>query len=300
MEKQISRKPKIFILGANGMIGHKVYQTLSTQFDVYGSLRKLSLDSNINNIYNKDKLCLSLDLINFVDLQKYLDILNPDIVINACGVTIRRGAEENLKITYLTNSILPHLLDKWAGLNSKWVIHFSTDCVFSGKKGNYNEFDLPDAIDSYGHSKGIGESNLKNTLVLRGSYIGRELNNYTELLEWLISNNNKTIFGYSNVIYSGLTTIRIAKYLNFIINHHYGITGLFNVSSNPISKFDLLTLLIKKFQLNIRVENNNEYYSNKNLISDKFFALISKDQPDWNDLSDELVLDSNFNIKIYK
>ena len=122
---------------------------------------------------------------------------------------------------------------------------------------------------------------MKNTLVLRGSYIGRELANHTELLEWLISKNYTTISGFSNVIYSGISTVRIAKYLQILIEQNYGITGLYNVSSFPISKFDLLNILINKFNLKINIVRDTTYYSNKNLVSEKFFSLICKKQPNW-------------------
>jgi len=202
---------KILILGADGMIGHKMAQSLS-HFDLYLNSRS---HSNYLQEHFPNSTLSNFDFLN-QNIEDLIDKISPDYVINAVGITIRRGASDN-KETNLINSQLPKKIDFWCKENQKKQIHFSTDCVFSGDKGNYNDLDLPDAKDHYGKSKGEGEINSMSTLTIRSSMIGKEIYNKTELLEWVISNKNKNIKGFDNAIYSGVSTLWMSKTVNEII-----------------------------------------------------------------------------------
>lgn len=281
---------RILILGGNGMIGHKMYQIISkVNEDTWVTLRnKLSTYSS-SDIYNAEKVVDNIDLINFENLLNKLNIIKPDIIINACGITIRRGIEKIKSNSIILNSALPHFLNEWVSLNNKRLIHFSTDCVFSGKKGNYLDNDVKDTYDLYGSSKSMGEiSDSKFAITLRGSMIGRELENKTELLEWFLKQNNKSIRGFTEVIYSGITTVKMAEIVLRVINFFPNLTGIYNVSSKSISKFFLLKLCNESFDIKARIEKDNTYASNKNLISDNFFNEIALDQPNWVDLIEQL------------
>jgi dTDP-4-dehydrorhamnose reductase len=200
----------------------------------------------------------------------------------------------------LLNSDLPHKLDSWANLNSKKLIHFSTDCVFSGNRGNYLDNDFADAEDIYGKSKALGEVNSPNTLTIRCSMIGRELYNFTELFEWLKKNKNKKIEGYSKVFYSGITTVRMGKILNQILKKNLNLSGIYNISSTPISKFDLLVKLSNAFNLNVDIKQNKNNKSNKVLISEKFTEITGIYPPNWDDLISEFEEDCNKYKGLYK
>ena len=134
-----------------------------------------------------------------------MNYLKVDIIINAIGLTIRRNVYEIHSKSILINSVLPHVLNEWVISNDKRLIHFSTNCVFSGKDGFYNEESFVDSNDFYGRSKALGEIISSNTLTLRSSMIGRELENKTELLEWFLSNKNGK--------YSNLSEILVEEYL---------------------------------------------------------------------------------------
>ena len=180
---------RILILGIDGMIGHKIAQSLSIDHQIIGSSRKKLKPKDIGL-----KKCNLL----FHDFLKNdtLNLLNdtiPDLIINCAGITIRRGVNENEFNTELLNSKLPHILGDWVEVNEKKLIHFSSDCVFSGKKGNYLDESKPDAIDAYGLSKSKGEIKNNKTLIIRCSIIGREIFNHTELFEWLNSMKNQKI-----------------------------------------------------------------------------------------------------------
>jgi dTDP-4-dehydrorhamnose reductase len=187
---------RILILGGNGMIGHKMYQVLSNVYaDTWVLFRKKLDQINASEIFNKNKCIDNFDLIQFDKLHSLLNQLKPDIIINAAGITIRRGVNEILYKSIIINAALPHFLDNWAKINKKRLIHFSTDCVFSGKDGFYSEKSIPDADDIYGKTKAMGEINSTNSLTLRGSMIGRELENKTELLEWFLNQTNELTGG---------------------------------------------------------------------------------------------------------
>lgn len=293
---------RILILGGNGMIGHKVYQILSGSFeDIWVTLRNNYSTYEYSAIYNSSKVIDSIDLSDLKFLGEILDKLVPDVIINACGVTIRRGVGEYYSKSILLNSVLPHFLDEWVSKNNKRLIHFSTDCVFSGIKGSYVESDLTDAKDLYGKSKALGEViNSQNTLTLRGSMIGFELENKTELLEWAISKKNSTISGFANVFYSGITTIRMAYFVQMIINKFPHLSGIFHISSLPISKFELLKLINSSFSLSQEIEPKFDVVSNKVLVSNRIYDSMKLKQPSWEELILELKEDYLKNEFIYR
>ena len=287
---------KVLILGSDGMIGHKIAQSLNDECELILSSRKsISLDT----IGVKRGKILFHDLITD-NLDSMLKKIFPDLIINCAGITTRRGVKDNIQNTRLLNSDIPHKLDSWANLNSKKLIHFSTDCVFSGSRGNYLDNDISDANDTYGKTKAAGEVNSFNTLTIRCSMIGRELYNFTELFEWLVKNKNKNIDGYSKVFYSGITTVRMGKIISKIINEDINLTGIYNISSIPISKFELLHKLSNAFGLNVDITENKNIKSNKVLNSKKFAEITGIKTPDWDDLISEFVEDCGENKSLYK
>jgi len=286
---------RILILGADGMIGHKIAQSLE-DFELILASRK-SISSKSIGI-KKGEMVLHNLITDSLD--SLLDNITPDVIINCVGITTRRGVEENIAHTRLLNSDLPYKLNSWVNSNSRKLIHFSTDCVFSGSKGNYQDYDLPDAEDLYGTTKAAGEVDGSNTLTIRCSMIGRELYNFTELFEWLIKNKNKKIEGYSKVLYSGITTVRMGKILNQILKKNLNLSGIYNISSTPISKFDLLVKLSNAFNLNVEVKQNINNKSNKVLISEKFTEITGIYPPNWDDLIPEFKEDCEKYKSLYK
>ena len=284
---------KILILGADGMIGHKMAQSLS-QFDLYLNSRS---KSNYLQEYFPNSTLSNFDFLN-QNIEDLLEKTSPDYIINAVGITIRRGASDNHETKFL-NSQLPKKIDFWCEENQKKQIHFSTDCVFSGDKGNYNDLDLPDAKDDYGKSKGEGEINSNSTLTIRSSMIGREIYNKTELLEWVISNKNKNIKGFDNAIYSGVTTLWMSNTVIEIIKNYPDLCGIYNISSSPISKYELITKINTYFNLNIEIEKDYSYSSNKSLNSDRFFTKTNFKKPNWDEMLNDLYLYSEKNKNLY-
>ena len=271
------------------MVGHKLTQVLSNNYKVFGTSRK-----NCNSLKNFFPNASKFFQIDFLSEAFIIDInsIKPDVIINCIGITTRRINIQNQNTIEFINSKLPKVLSKYCENNDIKFIHFSTDCVFSGNRGNYNEQDLPDATDIYGSSKSKAEKLNPNSLIIRSSMIGREIYNKTEFLEWIISSKNTEISGYNQSFYSGVSTIWMSKTIDIILKDFNSLRGLYNVSSVPITKFELANLINNKFNLNITIKDSNQIKSNKVLISSKFVNETGILKPCWEDLIDELYEDS--------
>ena len=234
------------------------------------------------------------------NILDFLIKVNPDVIINAIGITIRRGSTKNISDTIYLNSLFPHQISGWALAFKKRLIHFSTDCVFSGDEGSYQEDTTPDALDYYGKTKGLGEINSKSSLTIRSSMIGPELYNKTELFEWIINNKEKEINGFSRVMYSGVTTVYMARLLADLIDNHKNLNGIYNVASKPISKFELLHLINDNFDLGLIINCDKTVISNKTLNASKIEKEIGLQSPSWDELIFELKKDYMNFIDLYK
>ena len=288
---------KILILGGDGMIGHKMVQVLSNfNHEIIVSIReqrdltKQSFSSQVNVFFN--------DFLK-ENVFTFLDRVNPDVIINAIGITIRRGVNDHVSNAIYINSYFPHQLANWAGIHNKRLIHFSTDCVFSGSEGSYSEDTNPNALDYYGKTKGLGEVFSKNSLTLRSSMIGPELFNKTELFEWVINNKEKEINGFSRVMYSGVTTVYMARLVADLIQNYKNLNGIYNLASNPISKFELLHLINSNFDLGLVINKDQNIVSNKTLDASKIENKLGVKSPSWNELIIELKKDYMHFIDLY-
>jgi dTDP-4-dehydrorhamnose reductase len=291
-------KKNILLLGSDGMIGHQIFLgLLKESFLIHAHFKKKK--SKHDFLKSKNTIFHFLE-ITHDNIEEFLVDINPDIIINAAGVTTRREKESNINQIKFTNSILPNILSSWSEKNGCRLIHFSTDCVFSGEKGNYKDSDKPDALDTYGKTKSLGEVSGANTLTLRSSMIGFELYNRTELLEWVLSNKNNTINGFSNVIYSGITTILMSKIVIKIIDKFPDLVGIYNISSVPISKYSLLKKINDIFDLNIKVESVESKPSDKSLDSSSFYNKTGIKIPEWDLMLKELKNSWLLNKDIYE
>lgn len=271
------------------MVGHKLTQVLSNNYKVFGTSRKNC--KSLKNFFPNASKFFQIDFLsdNFIS---DINSIKPDVIINCIGITTRRISIQNQNLIEFINSKLPKVLSKYCDNNDIKFIHFSTDCVFSGKRGNYNEQDRPDASDIYGLSKSKAEKLNPNSLIIRSSMIGREIYNKTEFLEWIISSKNTEISGYNQSFYSGVSTIWMSNTIEIILKNFNSLRGLYNVSSVPITKFKLANLINNKFNLNITIKESNQINSNKVLISSKFVNETGILKPSWEDLIDELYEDS--------
>ena len=246
---------KILIIGASGMIGNSLLTFFSKKSNhlIFATIR--SYDSfQAPHGSNNYQIFPNLDFEKKNDLENVFSKIVPDVVINCVGI-VKQSKEifNNHKVISL-NSLLPHYLQSLCAKYDCRFINIGTDCVFSGLSGgNYIEDDFPDSQDLYGRSKFLGEVYYGNTISLRTSLIGHEYKNTYGLLEWFLSQNGN-VEGYKNAIFSGLTVIELAKIIiNYIIPNNH-LRGLYHVSSQPISKYDLLLIIKNVYNTNINVK----------------------------------------------
>lgn len=250
---------KILIIGSKGMAGHMIKNYLESRnkYEVYSTFRKKE-----NEILNEKEF--DLDAFNTEKLREILNTVKPDFVINCIGI-LNQFAEENPDIAIYVNGYFPHLLDRLSKEYGYKLIHITTDCVFSGKKGNYTENDFRDADNYYGRSKAIGEVNNNRTLTFRTSIIGPDINEKgIGLFNWFIKQSGE-INGYSNVFWSGVTTLELAKAIE--TSFEQNISGIYHLTNNEkISKYDLLKLFAKYTGKEIKINKYEDYHSDKTLI----------------------------------
>ena len=275
-------KTKILILGISGMLGHTLFQCFlqNSAFTTYGTLR------NHQPIFDKQDSVKSfiypdIDAYCLDKIENLIITLKPDILINCIGIIKQLPSAKDPIPSITINALFPHQLAQLCQKDQTKLIHISTDCVFSGLKGNYTEQDNPDPVDLYGRTKLLGEVTYNNCLTLRTSIIGRELNSQNSLLEWFLSQQGKTVKGYDRAIYTGLTTPVLAQIIEKIILEHPTLTGLWHVSSNPITKYQLLNIINQTFNLGITIEKDETFICDRSLNSELFRHYTGFVPPTW-------------------
>jgi dTDP-4-dehydrorhamnose reductase len=282
---------KILIFGGGGMLGHKLVQNWREKFDVWTTLRGDFASVAEFNIFKKDKTIENVDVENAEKVAEVVEQIKPDVIVNAVGIIKQLDAAGDVIKSLNVNSIFPHRLRELAKNAGARLICISTDCVFSGKKGNYNEDDTPDAYDIYGKSKNLGEVVAENCLTVRTSIIGRELRTAHSLVEWFLSTRGKTIKGYKQAIFSGFPTIVFAEILADVIENHKDLSGLFHVSSEPIDKYGLLNLLKNAYGVDVEIEPSDEVQIDRSLDSTKFRNATSIKPPSWAEMIEKMASD---------
>jgi dTDP-4-dehydrorhamnose reductase len=283
----------ILILGGTGMLGHKLFQRLRNRYsETYCTIRG-SIDQPLLrsiDLFHVGGVIEHCDAGDFRMLENLLVKHRPRVVINCIGIVKHRAEAKQSVPSIAVNALLPHLLagvcDRWGGK----LIHFSTDCVFSGKCGSYQESDSTDAEDLYGRTKALGEIIDGTTLTLRTSIIGRELTHSDSLLQWFLRQGNKHISGYTRAMYSGVTTNYMARVVANLIEAPSIPSGLFQVTSDKISKFDLLCLLKEAYRLDV-ITPDPKFICDRSMKGDKFAKATGQICPAWPDLVAELAND---------
>ncbi|MCT7950028.1 SDR family oxidoreductase [Ancylothrix sp. C2] len=277
---------RVLILGGDGMLGHQLWKHFSRQpdrFDTRVTLRRDFQDYQNYQLFDPKCSYTGLDVRNFERIVEVFADFQPNTVINAVGIVKQRPTAKDSIISIEINALLPHRLALLCQAAGARLIHPSTDCVFSGKKGNYTEQDAPDPIDLYGRSKLMGEVNQPQALTLRTSIVGLELERKTGLMEWFL-NAPSPVKGFQNAMYNGLTTIEVSRLIERLITEFPQLHGLYQVASEPISKYDLLCLLKEKFGLATEIIPDTALKIDRTLDSSRFRKVTSYISPSWSSM----------------
>lgn len=272
----------ILIFGATGMLGHAVFRVLSSdkRLKVFGTIRSES-SKNLFPTALADNLISNIDIESDSCLKNAFKISQPDVVINCIGIIKQLSDAKDVLKTIPINTLLPHRLAELSKEFGSRLILVSTDCVFSGNKGNYLETDFPDCDDLYGRSKLLGEiADNDKVLTIRTSIIGPELRGGHSLVNWFLSQSGSAQ-GYKKAIFSGLPTNALADIILDCIIHWRNLHGLYHVSANPINKYELLRLISKTYGKHIDIIQNDKVQIDRSLNHHKFQKATKYQAQDW-------------------
>jgi dTDP-4-dehydrorhamnose reductase len=271
---------RVLVLGASGMLGNAILRLFCERHDwvVYGTLRVH--DSVLQELAPRAQI---LDGINADQPDSLISAFRqsrPQVVINCIGLVKQLASAQDPLEAIPINSILPHRLAQLCELMQARLIHISTDCVFSGIKGNYRESDFPDAQDLYGRSKLIGEVNCAHAITLRTSIIGPELHRNHGLISWLLSQQGQ-INGHINAIFSGLPSCELARVVRDFVIPNEDLSGIYNVVAEPISKYNLLQLVTQEYGKVLQIKPDDKININRSLDGTLFRQATGYIAPSW-------------------
>jgi dTDP-4-dehydrorhamnose reductase len=272
---------KVLILGGSGMLGHKLWQTFSARFDTYATFRRAPATYARLRIFDEARALGGVSAENFDSVVRAVAAVRPHAVVNCIGIVKQDAAAKDPLASITVNALFPHRLAQLTRAAGARLIHLSTDCVFSGRKGFYAEGDAPDAGDLYGRTKLLGEVEGENCLTVRTSMIGRELEGAHGLLEWFLSQEGGRVRGFRRAVFSGFTTRALGDVLARIVGEHTDLSGVRHVAAAPINKFDLLSLIKEVYGLAVEIEPDESFACDRSLDGSRFRAATGFDAPSW-------------------
>jgi dTDP-4-dehydrorhamnose reductase len=279
---------KILILGGDGMLGHRLLQSLRPRHDVRVTLRgELGAYADYR-LFDGTNAFDRIDARDTAALHAVLQRWHPDAVVNCVGIIKQRSEAHSAIPSLEINSLLPHRLAQECRQIGARLVHLSTDCVFSGERGNYTEEDREDCYDLYGRSKLLGEVSEPGCITLRTSIIGTELSRKASLIEWYLAQRGG-IRGFKRAIYSGFTTHEMSRIIERVLLQHPDLSGLWHVASEPISKYDLLCELTRLLsRADISIAADTAFVCDRSLNGKRFTAATGYHAPSWSDMLAEL------------
>ena len=275
---------RVLILGGTGMLGHEAILRFAPHFEVHASVR----DPELAAQYELPATLHAFDAYEPQALTELLDVVDPAVVLNCIGI-VKQLEDASRPLPAITlNSLFPHQLAAMCEHKGCRLIHVSTDCVFSGRLPlgqRYREEDEADARDLYGLTKLLGEVE-EPFLTVRTSIIGWELERASGLLAWFAGQEGKEVSGYRKAIFSGLTTRALSDVLVEVALSYPALAGVYHVAAEPIDKFELLTMIRERLDLDCTIRPVDEPVVNRALDPSRFRAAARIESPSWEEMLD--------------
>lgn len=276
---------KVMVLGVTGMLGSAVFRQFAAdqRYEVFGTLREAGGQRHFQDLLS-GRLIAGIDVLQSDAIVTALERVRPEVLINCVGLIKQLADAGDPLATLPINAMLPHRLARLCALSGTRLIHVSTDCVFSGKRGLYKESDVSDAEDLYGKSKFIGEVyDQPHAITLRTSIIGHELSSNHSLIDWFLSQTG-AVKGFSRALFSGLPTAELARVMRDLVVPARQLHGLYHISAAPIDKLALLRLVAKVYGWQGEIIPDDEVRIDRSLDSSRFRADTGYVPPAWPDL----------------
>lgn len=286
---------KVLILGAYGMLGHKLGQVLQPNFDVWATCRRPKT-FNVRGLVPPDRLIEGVTAEDITSVKRALDAVRPDAVINCIGVIKQQAAAKSPLPSIQINALFPHQAAALSAEAGARFIHFSTDCVFAGTKGMYAETDPSDATDLYGRTKFLGEVTAPGSVTIRSSILGPELENGLGLLAWFLNQKGREAKGFKKALYSGFTTLEMAHIVSRLLREWTALSGMWQIASAPINKFDLLTLINQTMNLGVTLQPDEIFACDRSLNGSRFAAETGYRSPQWPDMVRAMAADIGHSV----
>jgi dTDP-4-dehydrorhamnose reductase len=297
----MNKKKNILILGGTGMLGHLLlrYLSASPEYDVCATARSRSgMEKHFPDAQLLRFHADHVDANDFESVIRTFAAVQPDIVINCIGIIKQHPLAGDALAAITINALIPHRISLISRAAGARVIHISTDCVFNGNKGRYMEEDPSNAEDLYGRTKFLGEITDPHCVTLRTSIIGHEIKGKYGLIEWFLAQTEK-VRGFRRAVYSGFPTIELARIIRDYVLPNPELSGVYHVSSEPISKHDLLRLVAARYCKEIEIEPYNDFVKDRSLDSSIFRELTGYQPPSWDKLVEMMHADFVANHHFY-
>jgi dTDP-4-dehydrorhamnose reductase len=279
---------RILILGGDGMLGHALFRYLGKAHDVRATIRRDLASYNGLKLFSNNNTYSRVDARHFERILEVGNHFKPEAIINAIGIVKHRSDAKECLPSVEINALLPHRLVALCRTIGTRLIHMSTDCVFSGRKGQYTEDDPFDAEDLYGQTKFLGEVHAPPAVTLRSSIIGLELTRKSGLIEWFLD-QKIAIKGFRRAVFSGLTTAEMARVIERVLVSRHRLVGLWHVASTPITKYELLCKLGEILgRTDLRIEPDDEFVCDRSLDGRRFERETGYHAPGWDQMLTEL------------
>jgi dTDP-4-dehydrorhamnose reductase len=277
----------VLVLGSTGMLGSTMLRYFQScdRYKVLGTSRRIDVPESLKS--SGDLILRGVDVENPDILENILDKHRPAVVINCVGLVKQLDSSADPLQAMAINSIFPHRLNHLCQIFGTRLILISTDCVFDGELGMYTEADWPNALDLYGRSKLLGEVSNSSAITLRTSIIGHEIGKSHSLLEWFLGQTSE-VKGFRKAIFSGLPTIELSRVIHDYVIPNSELNGLYHVSSKPINKFDLLSLIASHYQKEISIIPDDDFIIDRSLNSSKFAFEAGFKANSWPDMIGEM------------
>ncbi len=278
---------RILILGGSGMLGHALLKALAPRHDVRVTLHHPLEHYRQWPLFHETNSFSGVDVRAPANLAPALIQFRPQAVVNCVGLVKQSPVAGDVLANLEINAAAPHRIAGLCRDTGARLIHVSTDCVFSGRKGMYTETDNPDAEDLYGRAKLLGEPDAPHCLTLRTSFVGRELSGKLGLLEWFLGQTG-SIKGFRRAIFSGFTTLEMSRIVEMLLTKFPEASGLYHVSSEPIDKYSLLKLFQDHFRRPLTINGDDSLAIDRSLDSTRFRCDFHYRPPDWPAMVQEL------------
>jgi len=284
---------RILLLGGTGMLGHRLWINLQKEHEVWVTVRGEGNPFPKVPRFPSDHIVHRVDGQTSDDVIRALAAVHPELVINCIGLIKQMEHASDPLLALSMNALLPHRVSAICRAVGPRLIHISTDCVFSGRKGGYTEADPSDAADVYGRTKFLGEVQGPDAITLRTSIIGQEIKNRLGLVEWFLAQAG-TIQGYQKAMYSGFTTDELSRVILKHVIPNPGLQGVYHVSSGPISKYALLLLAREAYGREIEILPEDRFVCDRTLDSTRFRKATGYVPPSWAEMIREMASDAAF------